>query len=306
MDKLKTKTLASKDKKTMNNQKDEQKDIYNKDTNSYGHGSVSSSDSFNNKLTIQSPKPIYEFVNKKTEKIVTALYMVTDCMDTDDALKGKLRLLSVELLSDMYKLSALPPMDKNNHISISVARVYELISFIDIASMIGFISEMNSTILSRELNNLITELKSHETRSNHFSFTLSEKMFEVERPLEENKNIASMDNIKDNYKGQNIKDKVVFPISLKSSFRNQARVIDYKDYNKNLQNKDERANKILAIIKDSKNNLNQNGVSIKDVSVVLTDCSEKTIQRELNVLVSKGLIKKTGAKRWSRYQTIAL
>jgi DeoR/GlpR family transcriptional regulator of sugar metabolism len=42
-------------------------------------------------------------------------------------------------------------------------------------------------------------------------------------------------------------------------------------------------------------------VSIKDISLVLTDCSEKTIQRELNSLVLKGQLKKTGAKRWSRY-----
>ena len=62
--------------------------------------------------------------------------------------------------------------------------------------------------------------------------------------------------------------------------------------------KQDRTAKILSLIKDKKD------LSIKDISTAFTDCSEKTIQRELNSLVSKGQIKKTGAKRWSRYQAI--
>ena len=74
----------------MNNQKDTQKTRLN----SYGQTNVLDIKNLNN-------KHIYEFANKKTEKLVTALYMVTDCMDTDDALKSKLRHLGVELLSDI-------------------------------------------------------------------------------------------------------------------------------------------------------------------------------------------------------------
>ena len=62
--------------------------------------------------------------------------------------------------------------------------------------------------------------------------------------------------------------------------------------------KNERSNIILSLIKDKRE------VSIKDISITLTDCSEKTIQRELNTLVSKGQIKKTGSKRWSKYHAI--
>jgi len=95
-------------------------------------------------------RQIYDFVNKKTEKLVTALYMVTDCMETDDALKAKLRFLGVELLSDMYKLASLSMIEKHTHLGISVSRISEILSFVDIASTIGFISEMNANILKRE------------------------------------------------------------------------------------------------------------------------------------------------------------
>jgi hypothetical protein len=42
-------------------------------------------------------------------------------------------------------------------------------------------------------------------------------------------------------------------------------------------------------------------VSIKDVSDFLTDCSEKTIQRELLALVMQGILVKKGERRWSTY-----
>src|ERR1035437_9225470 len=103
----------------MNNQKDTQKTSLN----SYGQPNVLDVKTF-------TDRPVYEFANKKTEKLVTALYMVTDCMDTDDALKGKLRQLGVELLSDMYKLASLSPMDKHVHISASLSHVDEILSFV--------------------------------------------------------------------------------------------------------------------------------------------------------------------------------
>lgn len=41
--------------------------------------------------------------------------------------------------------------------------------------------------------------------------------------------------------------------------------------------------------------------SIKDISDVVTDCSEKTIQRELNAMIKDGIVVREGERRWSRY-----
>jgi DNA-binding transcriptional ArsR family regulator len=41
--------------------------------------------------------------------------------------------------------------------------------------------------------------------------------------------------------------------------------------------------------------------SIKDIAEVITDVSEKTIQRELNSLIEKGQVVREGERRWSRY-----
>ena len=59
--------------------------------------------------------------------------------------------------------------------------------------------------------------------------------------------------------------------------------------------RNERQEIILATLKT------QSNLSIKDFSKVIKDCSEKTIQRELIDLVNKGVVKKAGERRWSRY-----
>lgn len=44
--------------------------------------------------------------------------------------------------------------------------------------------------------------------------------------------------------------------------------------------------------------------TIKDIAEVITDVSEKTIQRELNSLIEKGQVVREGERRWSRYRTV--
>ncbi len=41
--------------------------------------------------------------------------------------------------------------------------------------------------------------------------------------------------------------------------------------------------------------------TIKDIAEVITDVSEKTIQRELNSLIEKGQVVRQGERRWSKY-----
>jgi hypothetical protein len=41
--------------------------------------------------------------------------------------------------------------------------------------------------------------------------------------------------------------------------------------------------------------------TIKDISEIITDCSEKTIQRELNTMIEENIVKRQGERRWSKY-----
>ena len=66
------------------------------------------------------------------------------------------------------------------------------------------------------------------------------------------------------------------------------------------QNKLLRRDKIIDVVRS------KGQVSIKDITSHFSEYSEKTIQRELLSLVSKGVFKKEGERRWSKYSLNAL
>jgi Fic family protein len=62
----------------------------------------------------------------------------------------------------------------------------------------------------------------------------------------------------------------------------------------------ERAERILDFLRKQKSQGGQ-GASIKDIAATIKGCSEKTIQRELGVLIEEGLVRRVGERRWSQY-----
>jgi hypothetical protein len=285
----------------------DQKDNTNKSVNSYGQGIKT------NDKTL-SYKPVYEFASKKTEKLVTALYMITDCMDSDDALKSKLRALGVELLSDIYRLSILSPIEKDTSIASILVRIGEIISFIEISHTIGFVSEMNANILKKEFTFLISELNSYQSKNQttsfgevtfenqkRSSFILREDMFAIEKEIPKISQTlySQISSIKDTQGHiKNDQNKMSFTNNFIASPLVGSRLQRHSGETNSIA-KDDRSLKILGLIKDKKDVAY--GISIKDISIAFPDYSEKTIQRDLNFLVAKGQIKKSGEKRWSRY-----
>jgi len=70
-----------------------------------------------------------------------------------------------------------------------------------------------------------------------------------------------------------------------------------KDNKSKGQNKGqtERMSLILELVRRKKS------LSIKEIAAEIKGCSEKTIQRELGVLINQGLVRKVGERRWSLY-----
>ncbi len=44
--------------------------------------------------------------------------------------------------------------------------------------------------------------------------------------------------------------------------------------------------------------------TVKDIAEIITDCSTKTIQRELNAMIDGHVLKRQGERRWSKYSLI--
>jgi len=100
------------------------KDPERKPTASYGAGS----------------KEMSVITYTKTNKLITALYIVTDIMDTEEPLRLKLRTLGVETLSDIIS---------SQRVGL-VKKIQSILSLLDIAFTMNMITEMNKNILAGE------------------------------------------------------------------------------------------------------------------------------------------------------------
>ncbi|OHA93065.1 MAG: hypothetical protein A3H52_00370 [Candidatus Zambryskibacteria bacterium RIFCSPLOWO2_02_FULL_39_26] len=212
----------------------------------------------------------FVFVYKKTEKLVSAVYMVTNLFSENEPTKWTLRKKAGDLMSFILNYKDINESSCGDFIYNVKTRILELVSLLEISSFGGLLSNMNFTILKKEFSSLVGIMDSE--MSNHSGAvdgTIPKSFFNV-------KEVGL--GIKDRYlsSGGGIKDNSL----LKS--RDQ-----FKRSN--------RQNIILNLLRKKKE------LTIKDISAVIKDCSEKTIQRELTSFIKAGVLKRTGERRWSKY-----
>jgi len=220
---------------------------------------------------MESQKDIQKDVkDKRLEKLVTAIFMVTGLMDKDEPLRNQLRSISLKLVSG----------SEASFGSGSLASlVSQLLSLINISTSIGLVSDMNGNILNKELSKLNESLPT--LQSLNFEEVFSKTLDKRHALLGSNSNVVYKPNLSLSRSRTSVQpgSKASFePGSLASS-----------------ESKIHRRENILKLIRDKKE------VTIKDISSNISDCSEKTIQRELIALLRDKVIQKTGEKRWSKY-----
>ncbi len=219
------------------------------------------------------------YIFKKTEKITAALYLVSGLLKDEEPLKWELRDRGMDLISSSFTASSSVPGDKNIVIQSLFTAALETISLLNVARISNLISEMNHVILVREIDNIVSMLRDKLAQNaENAGYVLSDAFFKTPSLF--------TSGFKSDTKGP------AGPISAQSNrgpegHKPQAGTSDTK--------KSERQEHIVSLLK------NQSNLTIKDFSKVIKDCSEKTIQRELLDLVQKGIIKKEGERRWSRY-----
>lgn len=218
----------------------------------------------------------------KLNKLIIALYMITDIMDKNEPLRLKLRELGSGIISDTFYFKG-----QTNFSNKLNDKVSEILSFLEIASSIGIISEMNASILMKEFL---------ELRKSIFEFASKNDQQWIEEFLKED---DKKEEVKVSHSRTNIGVQ-------KGSTLLKALSDRIPDLAHTNNNKNKRRDAILSVIKDkSLNNIDFPGMTITDIKSIghneLSSCGEKTLQRELIAMVSDGILKKTGQKRWSRY-----
>jgi hypothetical protein len=239
----------------------------------------------------------------KTNKLITALYMVTDIIDKDEPLRNKLRTLGTGIISDMSSV----PVNACNKIN-------EIMSFLDIASAINIISQMNCNILRKEfleLDQSIKELKDKKMNLLGLFNSPKEELYPYLKlgsqsqacPLQRGRSkegVMSLSRGELNPKGHTRlgvqKGSTLLKALSVMSDRN-VKIVSPNSFDILKKQRRDEVNNFIA-----KNGGQATITDIKNgAQGSLISCSEKTLQRELASMVKDGVLNKTGEKRWSKY-----
>jgi hypothetical protein len=224
--------------------------------------------------------PEYLFLLKKTEKIVTVTYILTDFIPTGENLKKSLKDNVHEALNFVCDF-----LQRREERLLSVQRIkstfIKLLTQYNLAHISGYISPMNLSIIKDEIDNLLRRINDLERDLiDEQSPDLKQSLFGVDVRSKRHYKGHDEDN-----KSNVLKKK---PLLQTPEYKVQTTSVLKVD-------KNNREEKILDILKDKEI------VSIKDISELILDCSEKTIQRTLNKMILDGKIRKKGERRWARY-----
>ncbi|MCX6751500.1 MAG: hypothetical protein NT161_01900 [Candidatus Nomurabacteria bacterium] len=227
----------------------------------------------------------------KTNKLITALYMVTDTMEKEEPLRLKLRTLGVDILSDITMPKGILDTQKIN----------QILSFLSIAFDVRMISEMNCNILRKEFTELKESIQEFTTQ-NHLwleKFIQEEKLDpHLTSPLLRGRNKEGVLSFS---KGHTTRIGVQKGSTLMDALNKVGHAENFQIL------KDKRRESIIKVIKTcpSSGADKSDGISIKDIALAIhnlgEEIGEKTLQRELISMVKDNVLKKTGEKRWSQY-----
>lgn len=251
-------------------------------------------DSFNNPLNWKSlgffsAEDYLIYLFKKTEKITAALYLVSGLLKDDEPIKWELRDRGINLLSSSFTASSAVPGDKNVVIQSIFTAALETLSLLNVAKISNLISDMNHKLLVREIDLVVGMLRDRLAQSaEKAGYVLSESFFKTPDLFVSGFRLDNRG--RGNSSGPDHKGQTSGAVHESSSNKGilQGHV--------SVQQKKSNRQEVILNVLHSQSNL-----TIKDFAKVIKDCSEKTIQRELIDLMNKGLIKKEGERRWSRY-----
>jgi hypothetical protein len=229
------------------------------------------------------------YVFKKTEKITAALYLVSGLIKDEDPMKWELRGRGMDLLSSSFTASSSLPGDKNIVIQSLFTAALETMSLLNVARISGLISYMNHSILIKEIDQVLGMLRDRLAESaENAGYVLSESFFKTP-------DLFSSGFKSDSKSGGTFGSRDNKGHTSTNSHKSSGNIATTEGHQNSADKKNKRQEEILSILKE------QSNLSVKDFTRVIKDCSEKTVQRELLDLVEKGIVKKEGERRWSRY-----
>ena len=241
-------------------------------------------------VSLVQPFGIYSKNYNRANKLITALYMVTDIMQKDEPIRVKLRTLGTDILSDIISVSKRTPNNLEEKITM-------ILSFLDIAFNVGMISEMNSNILKKEFTELKQAVQEYTKQNNFWLEEFIGKEDVLDKGSTETKGLA--------FSSASGRMEKVSPFGNRIGVQKGGTLLkaihNISEKKEHFEiTKRQRRESIIKVIKDK-----PDGMNIKDINIALESIGQKygtkTLQRELVSMVAEDILKKSGEKRWSKY-----
>ncbi len=218
------------------------------------------------------------FIYKKAERLAKAIHLIAPAFTDSVSLMNRVDAVAIGLVDAAILPSGAARMALSREL-------LTLSSILSIARTGGMLSSMNAELIARETRALLQEVAAYEEPRLFFDETptlsaIAKKALS-QNSFERSSTTASRNPIhgRSNPKGH--------PVLSKGHIKD---TID--------ANIKDRRESVLSVIRNKK------VASIKDISTVIRDISEKTIQRELMALVAAGTVLKQGERRWSTYSLV--
>lgn len=257
-------------------------------------------------LTVFNNNHHFAFIYRKTEKLVTAVYMITNFIKDNEPLKWKIREKALSLMSLNLAFTTVSLSDRKNLLKEYQALSIEIVSLSTIGYHSGLISEMNFLILKREFDTLVDVIQNDEHKKmNEETVMLSSAFFDTgsnrahtELSSKTSTQAPETPTGVGFYKGQNESTKTSAIQTFKAAGKKETLIKDKNVHSVVYEKKTGRQEVIIDLLKKKQ------GLNIKDFSEVISSCSEKTIQRELLSMVASKTLRKEGERRWSKYYLV--
>ncbi|OGZ15621.1 MAG: hypothetical protein A3J08_00280 [Candidatus Lloydbacteria bacterium RIFCSPLOWO2_02_FULL_51_11] len=233
------------------------------------------------------------FIVRKSEKLTAAVYMLTDFFDDKESLKWKLREESISFLSFINTTVSLR---KYPHVLDKLQSLLERIRvLLELGRGARLVSPMNLAILKEEYRLLGGALRKEWEQEEPFrDFEFPEKFFSGDYA-------PTLSDLLEKGKGDGLKVADVRGTEQRHTDDTQKNTEFSRElsgfYGESFahQEKELRRETILKILRA------KGKVTIKDISRLVKEVSEKTIQRELTMLMEEGIVAREGKRRWSKY-----
>ncbi len=227
-------------------------------------------------------------ITRKSEKLTTAVYLITDFFDSRESLRWELRARALSFLSFTDALFHKGKDEREITKDTPRALIEEILLFLGLARNVSLVSSMNFSILKEEYQILLSIILAEmRQRMDLNDFEFPERFFAASQ--ESRPRMESDAKDKPLHIEESIKDTDIGHARLSQDYitaygENVAR---YK--------KDIRRETIVKMLRA------KGEITVKDISYLMSGVSEKTIQRELIAMVDEGILAKEGERRWSKY-----